>query len=169
MGVPALCVRQGEPPEEIGYLAVRPAFRPHDEVPVVRHDTIREQSQRFSRMCFFHRAFESGEIGILLEQRYPRIRAVHNVINQTTFNGTGSTRHAENLPEKASRVKNKRLPSPFLRLPLTPVPPGGHNKGLRHGGLRGAFVVWLVSPQFRLRCALIAPRCHIAASVDAGF
>ena len=95
MGVPALRVGDGEPAEEFGDLLVLPLPRPDDEVPMVAHQRVAEDSQRNSLVGFFDHPLEGGEVGRLFEQPQPAIGSIEHMVRITTHDGSSTARHAD--------------------------------------------------------------------------
>ena len=73
MGVPALRMRQGQPPREVREVAI--AARPEDEVPVIGHHAPREDPHPGPLAGFPQNLEERLIIALVLEDRHPRVRA----------------------------------------------------------------------------------------------
>ena len=67
MGVPAHCVRKGQPANEIRQVAV--VSRPENPVPMIRHDGVTLHAHRVVLNGLGHDTHESGVVSLLLEER----------------------------------------------------------------------------------------------------
>ena len=105
--MPTLRMRDGQPAEKLGNLPVRPAFRPHDHVPVIGHDAVSKHSERLPSLRLFQDPLERGIVFLFLKQLHPRIRTVENMINETTLDRMGTSRHVGSLPNESGAVKEK--------------------------------------------------------------
>jgi len=83
MRVPALRVREGYQAHVVGEVPIVP--RPQHEMPVVRHQTPRENTHGNTILNFSERAFEIQVIRILLEYLQTCIRAIENVVHKPAW------------------------------------------------------------------------------------
>src|SRR5450759_4838450 len=93
MGVPSLCVRHGQPPQELRDLAILADPGPDDHVPVIGHDAVSEDPERHASGCLFQDALEGGVVFLLQEKSGARIGAVQYVIDVTALDRTGASWH----------------------------------------------------------------------------
>ena len=93
-----LGMRDGQPAEEIGDLALLAASRPDDEVPVIAHEDIGQHAQRDAGMSLGQHLLKGREIGILLEQPQPTIGSIEHMIRVTTHQRPGTPWHDGSLP-----------------------------------------------------------------------
>jgi hypothetical protein len=110
MGVPPLRVGERQPTDELRQLAILP--RPDDEVPVIRHETVREQPSPGPLDRFGEDVLERFVIPILFKDGHPRVGAVQHVINVPTLSGSTRASHAPKLPNSHTPVK-KTVPDTF--------------------------------------------------------
>ena len=75
--VPPLRVSQRQPSHEFGQIAV--ASRPQHQVPMIRHQAIRQNSYLHAVQSFFQHTLESRVVFQLLKNRRASIRAIENV------------------------------------------------------------------------------------------
>ena len=81
MCMPALGVRQCQPANKPRQLIIFP--RPHDQVPVISHQAIRQKSCACSSHRLFKHTLERNEVFILRKDWHPRVRTVQHMINPT--------------------------------------------------------------------------------------
>ena len=118
MCVPPLRVSQRQPAHELGQIAV--ASRPQDQVPMIRHQTIRENPHVHPGQSFFQDALERRVVFRLLKDRRPRIRAIQNVKHHpAVIRSFGSSHDGRRLTAKGFE-RQQRFLTPFL--PPTTVP-----------------------------------------------
>ncbi len=110
MSVPALCMSQCQPADKARQLII--FLRPHHQVPVIFHQTIRQQSSPRASHRFREHRLKRNEILILRKDRHPRIRPVQHMINPTTRSCSFRSSHAENLP-KLNHTVNETVPDTF--------------------------------------------------------
>jgi len=82
MRVPALCVSQRQPANKTRQFTV--FLRPHNQVPVISHQTIRKQPCSGASDSFLKHPFKCGEVLILRKNRHPGVCAVQHMIHPTT-------------------------------------------------------------------------------------
>ena len=75
-------VGQRQPANEPRQLTV--VLGPDDKVPMVRHDAIGQQSSSRAVNGFLENPLEGLVIGVLLEDRHPRIGPVEHMVDQAT-------------------------------------------------------------------------------------
>ena len=95
VSVPALRVRQRQPAQKRGQFAI--LFRPKEEMPMVRHETIAEQPNVGPVHRFDKNPLERLEIGILLEQRPPGHASIGRMVNITPGSDASDSWHDSNL------------------------------------------------------------------------
>ena len=81
IGVPSLGGRQGQPADKLRQFCILP--RPHDQMPVMAHHTVRQRPRLRPGDRFDEDVFESLVIGVFLENRQAGVRAIQDVINAT--------------------------------------------------------------------------------------
>ena len=81
MRVPPLRVSQRQPANKARQLII--VLRPHHQVPVISHQTIRKQPRSGSSHGFLKYPLKCSEVFILRKDRHPRVRAVQHMINPT--------------------------------------------------------------------------------------
>jgi hypothetical protein len=111
MRVPAHGVRVREPTKEVGHLAV--VARPEHEVPVVRHDAIRQDARRMAGEGFIDDFEKRDVIAIFFEQRQPGHGSIESVVDVATRGMTCGSWHEEMMAELIKQVKAKLAASRF--------------------------------------------------------
>jgi len=120
VGVPALGVRERQPPEEPRQVAV--FTRPDDHAPVVGHDAPRHQPHPAPLLRRDHDPLEREVVGLVLEDRHPRIRPVNHVVHIPPDINAKRPSHRLNLPQHRPRI-NKKVPDTFSSsFVITPSP-----------------------------------------------
>jgi len=114
--MPAFAVHHLKPSHEFHHLAV--SGGPHDEVKVVGHHAVRQESYRRSLLPFLQRTHE-GSIGLrVFEHRQSTNAAIQNVKNDTSAPVKASSWHSKplfnSLANQSRRAKiEKLLPASF--------------------------------------------------------
>ena len=78
MGVPTLRVGEGQPAGKAGEVAL--FARPNDQMPMVGHHAIREQTHAGPLDRFFEDRLESCVVYVVVKNRHPRIGTVENMV-----------------------------------------------------------------------------------------
>ena len=73
-------------------------------MPVVGHETVREQLHGIALEPLRKHAFEGSEIFGLMEDAHPSVATVKHVVGHSSLNGSSSTRHPPSLPQSLHRV-----------------------------------------------------------------
>jgi hypothetical protein len=84
-------------------------FRPKYQVPVIRHDTKRQQTDWHLAQCIAQDTFECGVVGCIEEQLVPSHRPIQDVKNHASASMEVSPGH---IPDRAIRLP---VPSRDLR------------------------------------------------------
>ena len=95
MGVPPHGVRVRQPAEEVRELRV--GLGPYDEVPVIRHDRVREEWQPLAGDRFFQNPFEGLVVFGVLEQREPRNSPIEHMKARSGRADTRSSWHVSSV------------------------------------------------------------------------
>lgn len=98
MGMPPLCVGEGQPASEAGKILV--FFGPDDQVPVIRQDAIGQQPHVDPLDRLMEDIFKGLVVAIFLKNSHPRIGAVEDMINNSAAGISSWSSHATNLREK---------------------------------------------------------------------
>jgi hypothetical protein len=94
LGVPALRVRNGEPPEGIGDLRFLVASRPNDEVPVIATQRTGQHAQRHPRASLGQHLLKRGEVGLFLEQPQPTVGSIEHMLRRAAHQRPGTSGQA---------------------------------------------------------------------------
>ena len=108
VGMPPHRVRHRQPLQEFGHLRV--GLRPHDQMPMVRHQRISENPQRNSLASFFEHPFERFVVRILLKNRQPSHRTIEAVEHHSGRTNAFGSRHPGSLTDWRCPEKS---PDPF--------------------------------------------------------
>jgi len=95
VGVPALRVGVGQPAQEIGQLTV--ALGPKGEMPVVRHDTIRQHADGMSLQRHLEHAFESVVVAVFLKKRQARDGPIEAMVHIAARSGPRMAWHGDSV------------------------------------------------------------------------
>src|SRR5580765_1712188 len=101
--MPALGVRMRQPAQEGGQLPVR--FGPEDEMPVIGHEAVGEDSGRVLLESLGEHALEGLVIAGLLEERQARDGTIEGVIDKASRSGAPVAWHAKEPTTVRSRVQ----------------------------------------------------------------
>ena len=88
VGMPALGMGVHEPAKKLRQLAV--AFGSEDEVPMIGHDAIAEQTNRMTFQRFDQDAFKGVVVAGLLKQGQPRDRPIEGMMDATARSDSGT-------------------------------------------------------------------------------
>ena len=75
-------MRVRQPPEKVRQLAIM--LRPDNEVPMIGHNTVRQDADGLPLVRLNHDALERLEIGVLAEHMHPPDRSVQDVVNESS-------------------------------------------------------------------------------------
>src|SRR3990172_2393641 len=110
MSVPTLRVRQREPADELGQLAI--ASWPNQHVPMIGQHAVGQQSRFGPFNGLPQHLLERLVVPVVLEDCHPRVRAVQDVVNVASLGGSVRSSHATILPTQPFSV-NKWFLTPF--------------------------------------------------------
>ena len=112
VGVPALGMGQGEQAHEGGEVIVAP--RPEDQVPMIGHEAIGEDTHRHALLHRGQHAFKGAVVLLLFEDGLASVSAVEHMINQTAGGvAVGASHGPLRLPDRW-RCVNKWFLTPLL-------------------------------------------------------
>src|SRR5688572_20667934 len=112
MGVPALGVRERQPADESGELAI--AARPDDEMPVIRHEAVGQEASFGPLDGLQQDVLKGFVIGGRVKDREPGIGAIQHMVHIAAEGGSEGSSHALTVWDCDSKIKNRFL-TPLLR------------------------------------------------------
>ncbi len=115
VGVPALGVGLLEPFHEVGDFSAFVFSGPEEEVEVVGHDDVGEESEVEAEDGLFEDGFEGGVIGIGVEDSGAGGGAVHDVVDDVAGEDAGFAGHGVRIAGECGRV-NETMFDPFFFL-----------------------------------------------------
>ena len=122
-------MRMCQPPKKRRQLPI--VLRPDHEVPMVREDAVRQDSQRMALMSLDHNAFKRRQIGVFPPQMHSPDSPIQDVINQTTRSNACFSRHSRKYTRRAGRWKLAtspfHVPNAFKRRQIGVFPPQMHS------------------------------------------
>ena len=107
VGMPALRVRDGNPPQHLGEFPIMP--RPEEEMPVIRHQAIGGDADAGLGVGLGENLLKRGIVSGLVKQREPSDTTVQDMIREVS----SSEAWAIFYRNRCDAVK-KRLPTTFL-------------------------------------------------------
>jgi hypothetical protein len=117
VGVPPHGMRVRQPPEKVRHVPV--GNRPEDEVPVVGHQTVREDSDRMKGPGLVHDPEEGVVIRVLLEEREAGDSPVQGVVHVPARRLTACAWHrTATVPPRPGGVNGKMSRVPFSLPPF---------------------------------------------------
>jgi len=110
MSMPALRMRDGNPPQHLGQLHI--SSRPEQDVPVIRHEAIGRDAYVSPVVGLGQNLLKGGVVRGLFKQWESTDSAVEHMIDKVSSSEAGAAGHATLLATLPHPVK-KRLPTPF--------------------------------------------------------
>ena len=144
-----------QPAKKRGHLTVFP--RPKDHVPMIGHQTIRQQPHWRATHGCDHNPFKRGIIVRLVKQFVSSVRAIEGVINYFPQGYTCSSRHGQRYAARLDPVRKK------VRVPFIPLIVQREDKaatGLRNTYCMLRFFVEKLQRHRSMRCGSPRAQCR---------
>jgi hypothetical protein len=110
VSMPALRMRDGNPPQHLGEFSIMP--RPEEEMPMIWHQAIGGDADAGLGLGFGENLLKGGVISRLVEERQPSHATVQDVIGKVSSSKARAAWHADLPPKTCDPVKEK-TPDPF--------------------------------------------------------
>jgi len=118
MGMPPLCVGDGDPSEHLGEFAIMPG--PEEEVPVIRHQAIGADTNLGLSIGLGENLLKGSIVGRFLKQWESADTPIQDMIGEVFRSEARPARHGGACTETSILLSRKRLPTPFLIF-LSPI------------------------------------------------